>query len=78
MILPKYYCERCKQFRSKKETIKAWCGYRSYKLLCNKCLERVMDSKLSLETVMRDYYTWLDAKKEKDLKTFLELSGHHK
>ena len=81
MILPKYYCETCKQFKTKREVNKKGksnyfgiafraCGFR-----CKWCHEPVLTSKQALEEVMRDYYTWKEEKRRKyEIKLFTEHS----
>lgn len=77
MILPKYYCEKCKKFRTKKEVVKndhisCW-GWQYSKYECKQCHRPVMLSIKALEKVMEDYYDWHEKKTHKYQDIFISV-----
>lgn len=80
--IPKYYCPKCKGFRTKKEVAKSshiscW-GYPFERTLCTWCHRPVIGSIKALENVMEDYYKWQEKQKPtgKDLFVEVELIPH--
>lgn len=80
MILPKYYCEKCKNFKTRKEVkrtdhISCW-GYPFHKYECTWCHKPVMKSQEALKAVLADYFEW---KEIQDRKYQISLfTTHHK
>ena len=79
MILPKYYCEKCKKFKTRKEVnhkakTEYWgIVFNATGLRCKWCHEPVITSKFALEQVMKDYYVWKEEKlKRYEIKLYTE------
>lgn len=66
MILPKYYCEECKSFKTRREVEKgftlSWQGVKV--LRCKGCHEPIITSKSALEEIMKDYFVWKEGKRK--------------
>lgn len=78
MILPKYYCEKCKKFKTRREVEMGFVTYWEHVkvLRCKGCHEPIIGtSKSALEEVMKDYFVWKEEKrKQREIKLRTEHS----